>query len=111
MDNSSRNLDGVFRALADPTRRAVVQRLAESGPSPVSVLAAPHGMALPSFMKHLGILEDAGLVRSAKAGRVRMCSLCPDALDAAERWFAGQRALWESRFASLDSLIDSLRRG
>jgi DNA-binding transcriptional ArsR family regulator len=110
MEKHTPSLDDLFHALADPTRRAVVQRLGQ-GPSAVSVLAAPHDMALPSFMKHLGILEGAGLICSEKSGRVRTCSLHPESLTAAERWFEEQHALWGGRFDNLDNLLDTLRRG
>lgn len=83
-------LDAVLRALADPTRRAVVERLAKS-PAVVSELAAPFPMALPSLMQHLHILEDAGLVTSEKHGRVRTVSLRPGALDVLHLWLGEQR--------------------
>jgi len=80
----------VLRALADPTRRAVVERLAKS-PAVVSELAAPFAMALPSLMQHLRVLEDAGLVTSHKHGRVRTVSLRPGALDVLHLWLGEQR--------------------
>ena len=83
-------LDAVLRALADPTRRAVVERLARS-PAVVSELAAPFSMALPSLMQHLRVLEDAGLVTSEKHGRVRTVSLRPGALDVLHVWLGEQR--------------------
>jgi DNA-binding transcriptional ArsR family regulator len=83
-------LDVVFRALADPTRRAVVERLAKS-PAVVSELAAPFSMALPSLMQHLRVLESAGLVTSRKDGRVRTVSLRPGALDVVHLWLGEQR--------------------
>lgn len=84
------NLDDVLRALADPTRRAVVERLAKS-PTVVSELAAPFSMALPSLMQHLSVLENAGLVTSQKHGRVRTMSLRPGALDVVHLWLGEQR--------------------
>lgn len=84
------NLDAVLRALADPTRRAVIERLAKS-PAVVSELAAPFSMALPSFMQHLRILEDAGLIASHKQGRVRTVSLRPGSLDVLHLWLGEQR--------------------
>ena len=110
MDKYSASLDSIFHALADPTRRAVVQRLAK-GPAPVKELAEPYDMALPSFMKHLNVLEEAGLIASKKQGRVRTCSFNPDKLEAAEKWFDEQRALWASRFDNLDTLLTSLQGG
>lgn len=83
-------LDSVLRALADPTRRAVVERLAKS-PAVVSELAAPFEMALPSLMQHLRVLENAGVVRSEKHGRVRTISLRPGALDVLHLWLGEQR--------------------
>lgn len=83
-------LDGVLRALADPTRRALVERLAKS-PAVVSELARPFAMALPSLMQHLRVLESAGLVTSEKHGRVRTVSLRPGALDVVQLWLGEQR--------------------
>jgi len=101
------HLDPVFRALADPTRRAVLARLA-SGPAAVTALAAPHAMALPSFLQHLGVLQRAGLVRSTKAGRVRTYELAPQPLRAAEAWMAQQRGLWERRLDQLDRHLERM---
>jgi DNA-binding transcriptional ArsR family regulator len=83
-------LDAVLRALADPTRRAVVERLVKS-PAVVSELAAPFSMALPSLMQHLSVLENAGLITSHKQGRVRTVSLRPGSLDVLHLWLAEQR--------------------
>ena len=90
MPNYHDELDAVLRALADPTRRAVVERLAQS-PAVVSELAAPFSMALPSLMQHLRVLEDAGVVTSEKHGRVRTVSLRPGALDVLHLWLGEQR--------------------
>jgi DNA-binding transcriptional ArsR family regulator len=100
-------LEPVFQALADPTRRAVVERLG-GGPRTVSELAEPFGMALPSFMQHLRTLERVGLIRSIKAGRVRTCELVPRRLGQAENWLATQRARWEQRLDQLDATLDDL---
>jgi len=102
-------LDAVFLALADPTRRAIVGQLGR-GPASVSTLAAPHAMALPSFMKHLAVLERGGLIRSAKAGRVRTCELVPAPLSAAERWMADQRDVWQGRTDRLAALAEHLHQ-
>ncbi len=107
MANHSVALDSVFQALADPTRRAVIQRLGR-GPATVGELAGPFDMALPSFMKHVGILERTGLIRSRKRGRIRTCTLEKKNLAAAEQWFSDQRAMWASRYQNLDSLLESL---
>lgn len=108
MDNYQTPLNSVFHALADPTRRAVVQRLGQ-GPTAVKELAAPFEMALPSFMKHIRVLEDAGLISSRKEGRVRTCTLNPEKLAAAEKWFDEQRAIWAARYDNLDNLLTSLK--
>jgi DNA-binding transcriptional ArsR family regulator len=108
MDNNKTPLNSVFHALTDPTRRAVVQRLA-LGSLTVSQLAAPFDMALPSFMKHIAVLETSGLIVSSKSGRVRTCSLNPEKLAVAEKWFDEQRSLWASRFNNLDQLLMTLK--
>jgi DNA-binding transcriptional ArsR family regulator len=100
-------LDSVFHALADPTRRAVVQRLS-LGAATVSELAEPFDMALPSFMKHLGVLERSKLIVSRKAGRVRTCEVKHENLAAAEHWFEEQRSLWKNRYENLDGLLAKL---
>lgn len=107
MANNSATLNSIFQALADPTRRAVIQRLGR-GPATVGELAEPFAMALPSFMKHVGVLERTGLIRSRKCGRIRTCTLEQKNLAAAERWFANQRAMWASRYQNLDNLLESL---
>src|SRR4051794_33887303 len=96
MPKYDEDLDAVFRALADPTRRAVVERLAKS-PAVVSELAAPFAMTLPSLMQHLRVLEDAGVVTSEKHGRVRTVSLRPGALDVLHLWLGEQRTRAERR--------------
>lgn len=108
MPNQSQQLSRVFQALTDPTRRAVLERLS-SGPAAVSELARPFKMSLPSFSQHLEVLEDCGLVRSRKAGRVRTYQLTPQQLEAAEHWMAKQRALWERRLDQLDSYLEELK--
>ena len=100
----NQSLDRVFQALADPTRRGMVERLVR-GPASVSDLSRPLAMSLPAVMQHLQVLEDAGLVRSEKAGRVRTCRIEPAALRAAEAWITDQRTAWETR---LDRLGDYL---
>jgi len=94
-------LTRVFQALTDPTRRAVLERLTR-GPAAVSELAQPFKMALPSFVQHLGVLEDCGVVSSKKRGRVRTYTIAPQPLKAAEHWLAAQRVNWERRLDSLD---------
>ena len=106
--NQSPRLDRVFQALADPTRRAVLARLAR-GAAPVSELARPFDMALPSFLQHLKVLDACGLVRSAKVGRVRTYALSPATLEEAERWMAAQRGLWTRRLEQLDRYLETLK--
>jgi DNA-binding transcriptional ArsR family regulator len=108
MPYHSTPLDLAFHALSDPTRRAVLSRLAE-GEVPVSTLAEPFDMALPSFMQHLSVLERSRLVRSTKRGRVRTYSLAPTPLKAAEHWLDRQRALWEGRLDRLDDFLIKLK--
>ena len=107
-DTESRSIDGVFRALADPTRRHVLERLGRS-PASVSELAKPFDMALPSFMEHMKILEGYGLVRSGKTGRVRTYRLVPKRLQQAENWLAKQRTFWTTRLDQLDSYLLELK--
>jgi DNA-binding transcriptional ArsR family regulator len=96
MDQYHGQLNGVFLALADPTRRAVLGRLGE-GPASISELAKPFDMALPSFMKHIRFLEESGLIVTRKQGRVRTCAIEPDRLALVDGWLAEQRAIWEGR--------------
>lgn len=95
--------DRSFAALADPTRRAMVERLMR-GPASVSDLAGPFAMALPTVLQHLKTLEDSGLIRSHKQGRVRTCEIDGEAMQGVERWFAAQIAIWEKRLDRLDAL-------
>ena len=97
-------LDAVFRALADPGRRAMVDRLIR-GPASVSDLAVPLDMSLPAVLQHLAVLEDSGLVRSEKQGRVRTCQLDTRALRTAEQWIADRRTTWERRLDRLDEYL------
>ena len=101
-------IDGIFRALADPTRRHVVERLNRSSAS-VSELAQPFDMALPSFVEHLRVLEGCGLVRSQKIGRVRTYQIAPEPLKLAENWLVEQRTLWERRLDQFDDYVLNLR--
>lgn len=108
MANQSRQLSRVFQALTDPTRRAIVERLG-SGPAPVSELARPFKMALPSFSQHLDVLESCGLVRSHKSGRVRTYRLVPQTLSVAEHWMSSQRAVWERHLDQFDRYVNHLK--
>ena len=101
-------LNRVFHGLADPTRRAVLERLSR-GNAAVSELAAPFGMSLPSFLQHLGVLESCGLVKSRKQGRVRTYQLTPQPLRAAENWLEKQRGVWNRRLDQLDAYLANLK--
>ena len=107
MDNYRNTLDSVFYALSDPTRRAVIQQLGQ-GQATVGELAAPFDMALPSFMKHIGVLEASGLIGSKKVGRVRTCKIKQKKLAAVETWLNEQRVLWEGRADRLGDYAETL---
>ena len=107
MPNQSSDLDRLFGALADPARRVIIERLSR-GPAPVSELAKPLPMALPSVMQHLGVLEAAGIVRSKKVGRVRTCSIEPTALSLAEQWINARRSEWQHRLDRLGTYLATL---
>ena len=104
------HLDHTFAALADPTRRAMLARLAR-GEASVGDLAAPHAMSLPAISRHLKVLERAGLVVRRKQGRVHRCRLDDGALGAAEAWIETHRQLWEARFDALDDYLAERTRG
>lgn len=98
-------LDRVFQALADPTRRTIVERLSR-GPASVSELAGPLEMSLPAVLQHLQLLEASGLVDSEKTGRVRTCRINKKTMRAAEQWIARRRAAWERRFDRLGTYLE-----
>ena len=102
-------IDQVFRALSDPTRRDVLARLSAHATS-VSDLAASYDMALPSFVAHLKVLEQSGLVRSHKAGRVRTYEVVPKQMKIAENWLSRQRTLWERHLDQLDDYLMKMKR-
>ena len=104
MAQYSSSLDGVFQAVSDPTRRAVLGRLG-AGPASIGELAAPFEMALPSFMKHIGYLERTGLIRTRKTGRVRICTLERGTFDLIESWLSEQRSIWEGRTDRLERFV------
>lgn len=97
-------LNLIFQALADPGRRGIVERLCR-GPASVSELARPLSMSLPSVMQHLQVLEDSGLIRSQKTGRVRTCRIDPKALQVAEMWIGERRSSWEHRLDLLSAYL------
>jgi DNA-binding transcriptional ArsR family regulator len=104
MLNQQPALDAVFRALSDTTRRAIVDRLTR-GPVSVSSLAEPLDMSLPAVMQHLQVLEDSGLVRSEKVGRVRTCRIEQKTLRLAERWLVERREHWERNLDRLGEFL------
>ena len=104
MLNQSTALDQMFQALADPSRRVMVERLCR-GPASVSELAKPLAMSLPAVVQHLQVLEASGLVRSEKIGRVRTCHVEPKALRLAEQWINERRLLWERRLDRLGTFL------
>jgi len=108
MLNQSSALDLAFQALADPTRRALVERLTHS-PASVSDLARPLSMSLPAVMQHLAVLEGSGLVVSEKVGRVRTCRIEPRALSLVEQWVNTRRTEWERRLDRLGDYLDELK--
>jgi DNA-binding transcriptional ArsR family regulator len=101
---SSASLDAVFSALGDPTRREIVKRLAQ-GDASVSELAEPFQMSLPAVSKHLGVLEDAGLLTREKDGRVRHCHLVAEPMQEALEWIAHYGRFWEDQFDSLGDFL------
>lgn len=103
------DLNRVFKALSDPTRRTVVQRLAQ-GAATAGSLAASFEMALPSFLQHMEMLEASGLVTSEKTGRTRTYRLSPKPLEEVEGWMVAQRAVWQQRLNQLDSYLDRLHK-
>ena len=106
MENYSNVLDNAFHALADPTRRAVVAQLIE-GDATVKALAQPFTIGLPTFMKHLKVLEDSGLITTVKVGRVRTCRLQPKQLAQVEDWLSEQRTHWEGRIDRLAQYVEN----
>lgn len=109
-DNTSpmpRDLNAIFSALSDPTRRAVVEQLAKA-PASVSTLAAAHDIALPTFMRHLKLLETCGLVRSVKRGRVRTCHIEAAPLMELQGWLEWQRRVWEGRLDRIGDLASAM---
>src|ERR1700690_457733 len=97
-------IDRVFHALAEPSRRAIVERLS-AGPMPVSDLAQPFHLTLAAIVQHLQVLEESGVVQTEKIGRVRTCRLDSGGLSLAERWLSERRALWERRLDPLGELL------
>lgn len=107
-NNNDVELDQLFAALADPTRRAVVQALVDRAEASVSELHEPHQMALPSFTQHLRVLESAGLISTRKQGRVRMVNIEAQTLTQAQKWLERQQKVWEARFDRLEALVTAM---
>ena len=103
------DLSLIFQALSDPTRRGFLARLGQ-GAIPVSELARPTGLALPTVMRHLGVLEAAALISTEKTGRTRLCHARPETLAATEGWLADQRAVWEARTDRLEAYVAKLMK-
>lgn len=98
------NIERIFHALGDPTRRAMVERISQ-GPVSVSRLAEPLDMTLAAVMQHLQVLEESGLVKTEKTGRVRTCSINPAGFAALEKWVAARRSVWDKRLDRLGDLL------
>lgn len=110
MDQYSEQLNGIFQALADPTRRAVLARLGR-GSASIGDLADPFEMALPSFMKHIHALEESGLIVTRKQGRVRFCAIEQRRFTMIEAWLGDQRAIWEGRADRLERFAEAAAKG
>jgi len=98
------DLSLLFHALADPTRRSILTRLAER-PARVTDLAGPTGLRLPTVMRHLSVLEEAGLISTSKDGRIRTCAIVPEALEPVRSWLDEHRAIWEARLGRLEAFV------
>lgn len=101
-------LSEMFQALSDPTRRGMLVRMGQ-GAVAVTELARPTGMALPTILRHLAVLEGAGLITSAKVGRVRSCAVVPGSLAVMQGWLEAQRAVWEARTDRLQAFAENLK--
>jgi len=111
MTNHLSDISLLFHALADPTRRSILTRLAE-GPARVTELSDPTGLSLPTVMRHISVLEEAGLITTSKDGRVRTCAIVPEALAPARSWLDAQQAIWESRLDRLEAFaIQAMKDG
>ena len=103
------DLSLLFHALADPTRRSILTRLAE-GSARVTDLAAPTGLRLPTVMRHLSVLEEAGLIATSKDGRIRTCAIAPEALSPVRTWLDQLRVIWEARLDRLDAFVTNVMK-
>ena len=109
MLNHQPSLDRVLHALADPTRRAIVERLSRGSVS-VSKIAEPLDMTLAAVAQHIQVLEQSGVISTRKQGRVRTCQLQPRALDIVDRWIAQRRSMWERNFDQLGEILNERQR-
>ena len=109
MEQYPGQLNGIFQALADPTRRAVLRRLGQ-GPASIGELAKPFDMALPSFMKHIHFLEDSGWIQTRKQGRVRTCVIERKPFATVDAWLSRQRALWEGHTDRLELFVTTIQK-
>jgi DNA-binding transcriptional ArsR family regulator len=109
MKRKKPNIDRIFRALGDPTRRAMMERLSQ-GPMSVSRMAEPFDVTLAAVVQHLQVLEECGLVQTEKVGRVRSCRIEPAGLDAMEEWIRDRRSIWERRLDRLGDLLGELEK-
>ena len=107
MTNKQDSLDLAFAALSDPTRRAIVMRLSRK-PASVSELSKPFAMAMPTLLQHVRVLETSGLIETEKIGRIRTCSLRPEAMVRTEQWLSMQRAVWEQRLDRMEAYVNEL---
>jgi DNA-binding transcriptional ArsR family regulator len=103
------SFDASFAALSDPTRRGVLEQLGRSDAS-ITDLAQKFRMTLTGMKKHVGVLEEAGLVTTEKLGRVRTCRLGPRRLEEETAWLERYRQLWDARFDELQNVVDELKR-
>lgn len=111
MTNHSPDLSLLFHALSDPTRRAMLTRLAQ-GSARVTDLSGPTGLSLPTVLRHIAVLEEAGLIASSKEGRVRTCAIVPEALAPVRSWLDEQRSIWEGRLDRLEAFaLKAMKEG
>lgn len=103
------DLSLLFHALADPTRRSILTQLAQA-PAGVTELADPTGLRLPTVMRHLSVLEEAGLIATSKDGRIRTCAIVPEALNPVRTWLDEQRAVWEARLDRLEAFVMNAKK-
>jgi DNA-binding transcriptional ArsR family regulator len=109
VNNQSAQLDAIYSALGDSTRRALLEQLRQ-GPAKISDLARPQAMSLPGVMKHIGVLERAGLIRKMKRGRAVHCQLDPESLRNAAEWISTYEAFWNQKLDSLAQYLEELEK-